>query len=178
MGKVGRNDFVPGIVRLYMNDYLSERIAFNVWQSLSHLDTGLAAEIFDDAIDKADIYDKEAFRKRVQASVDGARGMYVSSLRALSDPDYKRYKKSFTQSLRNNPYPALVPDALRKLADTSEDTQYRILLAEALGWYVRAWNRADIIAGCRQILATEKDLDPALADELTKTINRLEEYMR
>ena len=178
MGKVGRNDFVPGIVRLYMNDYLSERIAFNVWQSLGHLDTGLAAELFDDAIDKADIYDKEAFRKRVQASVEGARGMYVSSLRALSDPDYKRYKKSFTQSLRNNPYPSLVPDALRKLADTSEDTQYRILLAEALGWYVRAWNRADIIAGCRQILATEKDLDPALADELTKTINRLEEYMR
>ena len=178
MGKVGRNDFVPGIVRLYMNDYLSERIAFNVWQSIGHLDTGLAAELFDDAIDKADIYDKEAFRKTVQAGVNSARNMYVSSLRALCDPDYKRYKKSFTQSLRNNPYPALVPEALRKLADTSEDTQYRILLAEALGWYVRAWNRADIIAGCQRILDTEKDLDPALADELTKTINRLEEYMR
>ncbi|MBR1538552.1 MAG: hypothetical protein IJ636_03500 [Bacteroidales bacterium] len=178
MGKVGRNDFVPYIVRLYMDDCLSERIVFNVWQSLSHLDTGLAAELFDEAIDEADIFDKEAFRKSVQAGVSGARNMYVSSLRAMSDPDYKRYKKSFTLSLRNNPYPALVPDALRKLADTSEDTQYRILLAEALGWYVRAWNRADIIAGCSRILSTEKDLDPALADELTKTINRLKEYMR
>ena len=178
MGKVGRNDFVPHIVRLYMDDCLSERIAFNVWQSLGHLDTGLAAALFDDAIDKTDIFDKEAFRKTVQAGVNSARNMYVSSLRTMTDPDYKRYKKSFTQSLRNNPYPALVPDALRKLADTSEDTQYRILLAEALGWYVRAWNRADIIAGCRQILSTEKDIDPALADELTKTINRLKEYMR
>ena len=178
MGKVGRNDFVPCIVRLYMDDYLSERITFNIWQSLSHLDTGLAAELFDEAVDEADIFDKEAFRKTVQAGVAGARNMYVSSLRAMSDPDYKRYKKSFTQSLRNNPYPALVPDALRKLADTSEDTQYRILLAEALGWYVRAWNRAEVIAGCRQILSTEKDLDPDLADELTKTINRLKEYMR
>ena len=178
MGKLGRNDFVPFIVQLYMEDWLSERIVFNVWQSLSHLDTGLAAELFDDAIDKADLYDKEAFRKTVDAGIKSARSTYVSSLRAMADPNYKRYKKSFTSSLRNNPYPALVPDALRKLADTSEDTQYRILLAEALGWYVRAWNRADVITGCEQILTAEPDMDPALADELTKTINRLKEYMR
>ena len=178
MGKVGYNDFVPYIVKLYMEDWLSERIAFNVWQSLSHLDTGLAEDIFDDAIEKADLYDKEAFRKNVEASLSSARNMYVSSLRAMTDPEYKRYKKSFTTSLRNNPYPALVPDALRKLSDTSEDVQYRILLAEALGWYVRAWNRADIIAGCEKILADEPAMDPALADELTKTINRLKEYMR
>ena len=178
MGKVGNNDFVPYIVKLYMEDWMSERIVFNVWQSLSHLDAGLAMDIFDDAIDKADLYDREAFRKNVQANVNSARNMYVSSLRAMTDPDYKRYKKSFTQSLRNNPYPALVPDALRKLADKSEDLQYRILLAEALGWYVRAWNRADIIAGCEKILAAEPGMDPALADELTKTINRLKEYMR
>ena len=178
MGKVGRNDFVPYIVKLYMEDRLSERIAFNVWQSLSHLDTGLADDVFDDAIEKADLYDKDAFRKNVEASLNSARNMYVSSLRVMSDPEYKRYKKSFTSSLRNNPYPALVPDALRKLSDTSEDLSYRILLAEALGWYVRAWNRADIIAGCEKMLATEPDMDPALADELTKTINRLKEYMR
>ena len=178
MGKVGNNDFVPYIVKLYMEDWLSERIVFNVWQSLSHLDAGLAMDIFDDAIDKADLYDREAFRKNVQANVNSARNMYVSSLRAMTDPDYKRYKKSFTQSLRNNPYPALVPDALRKLADKSEDPQYRILLAEAMGWFVRAWNRADIIAGCERILAAEPGMDPALADELTKTINRLKEYMR
>ncbi|MBO4535754.1 MAG: hypothetical protein J5702_00960 [Bacteroidales bacterium] len=178
MGKVGHNDFVPYIVKLYMEDWLSERIAFNVWQSLSHLDTGLAEDIFDDAIEKADLYDKDAFRKNVEASLNSARNMYVSSLRAMTDPEYKRYKKSFTTSLRNNPYPALVPDALRKLSDTSEDVQYRILLAEALGWYVRAWNRADIIAGCEKILAAEPAMDPTLADELTKTINRLKEYMR
>ena len=178
MGKVGRNDFIPGIVDLYMHDYLSERIAFNVWQSLSHLDTGLAQELFDEAIDAAPLYDKEAFRKSVHTSLQSARNSYVSSLRTMVDPEYKRYKRTFTQSLRNNPYPALVPDALRRLADTSQDTAYRILLAEALGWYVRAWNRADIIAGCQQILDHEPGLDPALAEELTKTINRLKEYMR
>ena len=32
MGRVGRNDFVPAIVKLYMADWLSERIVFNVWQ--------------------------------------------------------------------------------------------------------------------------------------------------
>ena len=178
MGRVGRNDFVPHIVRLYMEDWLSERIVFNVWQSLSHLDVGLARTLFDEAIDKSDIHDKEAYGKSVHDGLDGARRSYVSSLRTMTDPGYTRYKKSFTSSLRNNPYPALVPDALRKLADTSEELQYRILLAEALGWYVRAWNRADIIAGCEKLLADETDMDPALADELTKTIKRLKEYMR
>jgi len=178
MGRVGRNDFIPGIVQLYLNDWLSERIVFNVWQSLSHLDTRLARTLFDEAIDEADLYDREAFRKKVHEELDGSARSYVSSLRTMTDPDYQRYKRSFTQSLRNNPYPALVPDALRKLSDSSEDLQYRILLAEALGWYVRAWNRADIVAACQKILADEPEMDPALADELTKTINRLKEYMR
>jgi hypothetical protein len=179
MGKVGRNEFVPDIVRLYMNDYLSERIAFNVWQTLSHLDTGLARELFDEAIEESPaIFDKDAFRKRVERELGSAERSYVSSLRTMVDPGFKRYKRSFTQSLRNNPYPALVPEALERLSDTSEQTSYRILLAEALGWYVRAWNRQSIIDGCTRILETEKDIDPALADELTKTINRLKEYTR
>ena len=72
----------------------------------------------------------------------------------------------------------MVPDILCTLTDAKTENDLRIQLAEALGWFTRAYNREQIISGCQSILASEKGIDPALADELTKTINRLKEYTR
>jgi hypothetical protein len=51
-------------------------------------------------------------------------------------------------------------------------------VAEALGWYVRSFNRKEIVRSCKQILADHPQTEPELASEITKTINRLNAYMR
>ncbi len=80
--------------------------------------------------------------------------------------------------LRNNPFPLLAPDALQVLSDPSEPLALRMDVAEALGWYVRSFNREEIVRSCKQILADHPQTEPELASEITKTINRLNAYMR
>lgn len=180
MGKVGRNDFIPYMVNLYMSDYMSERVAFNVSFSANHLSIPLMKSVFEDAIDKADyIYDKEAFTKKVNKLLDGPEMTMAECWRRIIDKSMSPRKRMFYLTmLRNNPFPQMVADILNTVSNPKEDPAIRLTLAEGLGWYVRAYNKNEIISGCQSILDNEKDLDPALADELTKTINRLKEYTR
>ena len=49
----------------------------------------------------------------------------------------------------------------------------KIKAAEALGWYVLSVRRDDIYNGCKALL--EKETDPEIKDELTRTTARLDD---
>ncbi|MDD2293543.1 MAG: hypothetical protein PHD07_04945 [Bacteroidales bacterium] len=180
MGRVGRNDFIPYMVKLYMSDYMSERVAFNVSFSANHLNIPVMRNYFEQEIEKADyIYDKEAFSKKVNDMLSSSESTMTGCWKRVIDTDMKpRSRMFYLTMLRNNPFPQMVADILRTIENPAEDASIRVTLAEALGGYVRAYNKEEIIAGCRKILDNEKNIDPDLADELTKTINRLKEYTR
>lgn len=180
MGKTGRNEFVPYLVKMYMNDYLNERVAFNVLNSIGHLDTNLAINLFEEEIEKSEfIFDKEEFSKSIIKQLKYSQRSYTETLKSIIGADSgNRYRRLYLSSLRNNPIPSLAPEILFTIGDSKTDNAIRVQLAEILGWFTRAYNRAQIISGCQAILDGEKEMDPALADELTKTINRLKEYTR
>ena len=67
---------------------------------------------------------------------------------------------------------------LKALRDEQTDAAFRVQLAEILGWYVRAPRRGDIVQACHELLADSATKDPALRNELQKTMNRLTAYMR
>ncbi len=58
--------------------------------------------------------------------------------------------------------------------DETEPLNIRLVVAEALGWFTDAYNR-DWIAGQ---LRDYKANDPALQDEITRTVGRLNVYLR
>jgi hypothetical protein len=180
MGRVGRNEFVPYIVELAMRDNMTERVAFNVTFSAHHLSFPVLRTAFKKAIDKADyLYDKEGYRAEVEEMLDRSERTLASCWNALVDKNApSRTRDIYISMLRNNPFPLLAEDALVVLNDTSEPLDLRINVAEALGWYVRSMNRESIIHGCKRILAETPDLEPELTSEITKTINRLNAYMR
>lgn len=180
MGRVGKNEFIPYLVNLYMTDYMSERVAFNVSFTAHHLNVDLMRDYFEDAIENADyIYNKEEFSKKVESMLHSCESTLTSSWRRLVDTSMKPARRmTYLRSMRNNPYPQMADDIITTISNPKEDLQIRVLLTEVLGWYVRAYNRESIIAGCQKILDNEQNIDPALADELLKTINRLKEYTR
>lgn len=180
MGRVGRNDFIPYIVDLYLNDYLSERVAFNVTFTSHHLDGGLLKYYFEKAIEKSEfIFDKEAFLSQVNEFIERNERMLIETRRNIIDRSISpRNRMFYITVLRNNPFPQVVDDAIVALSDPTEDLSIRVSIAEALGWYVRSSRKESIIEACTKILDTEKDLDLLLTDELHKTINRLTVYMK
>jgi hypothetical protein len=125
------------------------------------------------------VYDNKEFLKNVKDVIDSAERTLTECWRCVIDTDIKPSKREFyIVVLRNNPFPHMAYDILNVIGNPEEDLELKIALTEALGWYVRAYNRVEIINGCQAILANQKDLDPRLSDELLKTINRLKEFTR
>ncbi|MDD2594482.1 MAG: hypothetical protein PHD11_01535 [Bacteroidales bacterium] len=87
-----------------------------------------------------------------------------------SEKVVEKEKKFTVSAQRNNCSPFCIDEMLQLLKE-SDNQAFRIDIAETLGWYVYSYRRADVITGCEKILAVEQD--KAVANELTKTINRL-----
>ena len=179
MGKVGRNDFIPYIVDLYMDDYMSERIEFNAITSCSMLNSALVKEEFKKRIENDNVYNGEEFYNKIEKAIDKAdnlRDFVWSALVNKSNSPRKRL--SYISSVRNYPYPQMTSDLLNIVTDSKESEEVRIGVIEALGWYVMSERKAEIVAACQKVIDTEENLSAQLKDELYKTINRLKTYMR
>ena len=90
---------------------------------------------------------------------------------SLTDPDIPfKQKKSTVQVQRNACNPFCVEPMLAWFT-ACDDTAQRTAIAETLGWYRYSYLRDDIVARCRDLMATEPD--GAVRAELAKTVRRL-----
>ena len=179
MGKVGRNDFIPYIVDLYMDDYLSERVEFNAMSTGGMLNVGLLKEAFKERIEKDKIYNGEEFYKGIETKLNQGENMLNFVWGALLDKDASpRKRMAYITSIKNNPYNQLIHDLVVMVKDKNEPEELRIGVTEALGWYVYSERKAEIVNACKYVLESGEELSPEFKDELNKTVNRLETYMR
>ncbi len=179
MGRVGRNDFIPYVVDLYMDDFLSERVEFNAISTGSMLNSGLLKEEFKKRIEADNIYNGEEFYKGIVEALDKGDNLRDFVWGALIDTRLTpRQRLLYITSIKNSPYTQMISDLTGIVRNSSEPEEVRIGVAEALGWYVYCERKAEIVATCKQVLETEENLSEAFKDELNKTINRLETYMR
>ena len=90
---------------------------------------------------------------------------------ALTRPEVSLRDKRFTISAqRNNCNPHGVEPMLQWFRQC-DDIQQRTDIAETLGWYRYSCKKEEILGACRTLLLEEKD--PAVRNELEKTIRRL-----
>lgn len=179
MGKVGRNDFIPYIVDLYMDDYLSARVEFNVANTCGMLNVGLLKKAFKERIEKDGIYNGEEFYKSIEAKINQGENLLNFVWAALLNKNASPSKRmSYMGSIRNNPCNKLIQDLVVIVKDKNEPVEMRIGVTEALGWYVYSERKAEIVNACKAVLESGEELSPEFKDELCKTVNRLETYMR
>jgi hypothetical protein len=178
MGRIGKDEFIPYIASVYVNDFLDERIEFNAISCLDLMNLDkMENEVLKQLNESNWLFDKEkkiADFKNVMAS---RRRMAEYSLDLANKNLKLKSRQMGVSMLRNNPYHQLVDDYLRILADKDESVELRTDLAEALGWFTLSYRKSDIVSACR-ILAAESGVNPVLRAELLKTANRLEVYMR
>ena len=179
MGKVGRNDFIPYIVDLYMDDYLSERVEFNAINTGGMLNTALLKEAFKERIENDNIYNGEEFYKELEAKLNQKKNLRDFIWGSVMDKNASPRKRlSYIVSIKNNPYNQLIQDFIVIIKDKNEPQKMRIGITETLGWYVYSERKAEIVNACKSVLESGEELSPEFRDELNKTINRLEIYMR
>lgn len=180
IGQMGRNDMIPYLVDLYLKDYTSERVAFNVIRASGLLNTALFKSDLNNKIKENDfIFNKNEFINNLEQklnSEDQMRDFCLERIMRKSATASKRL--SFISSIKNNPYPQIVDDLLNIVVDKDEDIKVRISLIETLGWYNRSAKRTDIITACKKLLTSNEKLSPEIEEELEKTISRLETFTR
>ena len=178
MGRIGKDEFIPYVASVYLNDFLDERVKFNAEFCFDLMDPDkLEKEVLSQIQNSSSLFNKEKrtadFKKRMEFS-----GRVAQTSTEIADPAVKMSSRLFgVSTLRNNCYHTRVDEFLIVLKDNNQDINLRIKLAEALGWFTLSYRKADIILACKN-LAAETDQNQKLKYELLKTVNRLEIYMR
>ena len=108
---------------------------------------------------------------KLSFSIESATG------KALSDRS-DRFREFYISGMRNQPYPQYAEKLLETVRDSDESEATRVKCAEVLGWFVRAWNRKEIISGIDGYLNSETEIPAAVRDELVKTKSRLVYYTK
>lgn len=180
MGKVGDESFLPYYAQEVLDDYMSERVLFNIIFSKGHFRDSLFTQAVESAVDKADfIFDKEEFLNKNANIRTSMADMSKETYKALNDTTMKpRYRAMIISGLRNNPYPWMADDVVEVIADTAENIDVRVKCAECLGWFVRCPQRGELVTDCQNLIDSDPEMDAVLKNELQKTINRLKAYMR
>lgn len=178
MGRIGKDEFIPYIASIYINDYLDERVRFNAEFCFDLMDMEkLKTEILSQIESSTSVYNKEKTLPDFTAKMDSRIRISKMGLE-LADQNQKMSSRLMgVSTLRNNSYHTMVDNYLQVLKNPKEDLNLRIKLAEALGWFTLSYRKGDIISACKSI-SEESGIDESLKRELLKTANRLEVYMR
>lgn len=178
MGRIGKDELIPDVASVYLNDFLDERVKFNAEFCFELLDMDKVEKEVLDQIEKSTfLFDKEKARSGFIAKIESRRRIAQMGTELADTTKKMSTRLQGVSSLRNNNYHAHVGIYLNLLGDPGQDMNIRIRLAEALGWFTLSRKRNDIVSACRKLANDEKTALP-LRNELLKTVNRLEEYMR
>ena len=178
MGKVGTPEMAAELADLYMRDYNSLRVAHNVGFVCAHFQDSLFLKEFEKKFAEADwIYDRELFHKKAENCFRAAFSIESSTGKIIGDKN-NGYRKFYIGGMRNQPYPQYAESLLAIVRDSGEVENARVQCAEVLGWFIRAWNRKDIVDGIDAYLKSGEEMPEALRQELVKTKNRLGDYLR
>lgn len=178
MGKVGTPEMAAELADLYMRDYNSLRVAHNVGFVCAHFPDSLFLKEFEKKFAEADwIYDRELFHEKAENCFRAAFSIESSTGKIIGDKN-NGYRKFYISGMRNQPYPQYAESLLAIVRDSGEVENARVQCAEVLGWFIRAWNRKDIVDGIDAYLKSGEEMPEALRNELVKTKNRLGDYLR
>lgn len=178
MGKIGSDDLIEPLAEMYLSEYNALRTAFNIVSGGSKFPDRKFQKALEEKINGAGfIFDKEAFLKEVLDKTDAQSRMAEGAEKALEDRNAEM-RGLYIASMRNNPYPHLAEKCLEVVTDGSEDEDLRVEVAEVLGWYVYAHNRAMIVEELCGYLESGQDIPGPVKEEIVKTVGRLEDYLR
>lgn len=177
-GLVGADELVQPLTDMYMKDYNSLRVAFNIMSGGSKFpDRKFLKELEREVMASAYIYDRQSFLSDAANRLDPLYRMEEGAEEALSGGG-DSFKSLYISSMRNNPYPHLAEACLKTVMDSSEDEDIRLAVAEVLGWYVYSYNREEIAERLEEYLSSGENMPDNVRAEIRKTVGRLSDYLR
>lgn len=171
MQHVGLNEYVYPQIKAYVEDNLSERVAFNIVLGLHVFDETAVREAIDKVmVETYVLQDKEEMREALEKA-NNNRSMQKE---LLSKETAERWRILYCNSLKNYMAHACVDGLLDLLVDSNESEKLKVSLLEALAWFTHSYRKPDILQACDQ-LRKDKNLSESLREEANRTYYRLKD---
>ncbi len=171
MQHVGLNEYVYPQVKAYVEDNLSERVAFNIILGLNVFDETAVREAIDKVMAETYVLqDKEEMREALEKA-NSNRSMQKE---LLNKETAERWRILYCNSLKNYMAHACVDGLLNILTDSGESEKLKGCLLEALAWFTHSYRKPDILQACDQ-LRKDKNLSESLREEADRTYHRLKD---
>ena len=172
MQHVGLNEYVYPQIKAYVEDNLSERVAFNVSLGLQVFDQAAVQAAIDKVMAETYVLqDKEEMRK-VLENANNSRSMQKE---LLSKETSERWRILYCNSLKII-WHMLCRRLLALLTDSSESEKLKTCLLEAFAWFTHSYRKPDILRVCDQ-LRKDKSLSENLREEADRTYYRLKKLI-
>ncbi len=169
MGHVGLDRYVPHLVKAYIEDNLSSRVAFNIRRVWPLFGEEAVQTALDQELTTFCLADKDTVRKEL---------IYYYAIRSdadryiLNPQEKERWRLLYIGGLKNNPTHASVDQYLALLKNPDEAEKIKIRMLEALAWFKLSYRKADIVNACDE-LRHSKSVSAAVRDEAERTYYRL-----
>lgn len=171
MQHVGLSEYVYPQIKTYIEDNLSERVAFNVELGLHVFDEAAVSAAIEKVCAETHIaIDKDKFR----ASMERCNKNRSMQKDLVNKETSERWRLTYCNGLKNYMAHASVDGFINILKDNSESDKLRIRLLQALAWFTHSYRKADIMQACDQ-LVKNKSLSAELREEAKRTYYRLKD---
>ncbi len=172
-GKCGDPELLPAMLDIYVNYPESQRVNYAISISLPLFDTDRVIETLNGIKDSLTYLDTDKVMAETLEAISSVAELRESNIETIFDKSASSNARMMAiRTVRNSVYHCYIDKFLEMIADESDDAHSRMLLAEALGWFVFSHDKAKIVDGCRKICA-DPNINADVKAEVEQTINRL-----
>ncbi len=181
-GKNGSHELAPILAQKYLDPVTSARLFFQLGTAIEAQEGKAMVAAMENVYmsnvqrEPNDLYrwPYDADYKRQTSNILERDSEHRADFGMLQDKNTSiKRKKSIVRSERNGCRVAALEGLYYLLSkDSKSDNEIKVLVAETLGWYRYSCKKDEIVERCKEFYAQEKN--PAVTNELLKTINRLQ----
>lgn len=169
--KTGDPRLLSELARLYADPATSERLVFHIRTALEMYAPDEAIAAIKEARSGNSPWPADEQMEMLAAQLERSRKAVAGDIENLHNDSLPfRARRNSVTPQRNKCNPLYLDAMLGYLADGADD-ELRLVIAETLGWYVYSAERGRIVGFLTE--NTGREQNPAVGNEMTKTLNRL-----
>ena len=169
MGDVGRDDYLPLLVKEYAENYFSERERFDIGMVMRVFNNKALKKAIDEVLSASYVDDKDDIADNLLRENDMMSDINERILNTSAKPGGR---KSMINSLKNSNMHMYVPQYVKLLLNPDESDEVKVAMLQALAWFTHSVNRQPIIDVCRQLM-NDDQVSALVRTNALRTYNRL-----
>lgn len=169
MISVGKNEYLPHLVKAYIEDRHAARVVFNIALGLNVFDEEPLKEAIENVLNNSYIRNKDDVRRQLMKAYASR---YASDEAILERKAKEKMRLLYVSSLRNYPIHGSVGTYLKLLQEPSESDEFKLSLLRSLAWYKYSYKRPEIMRVCNELRRNKRLLD-TIRQEAERTYYRL-----